>query len=110
MKADLELIEGAMIITPRERVDSAVAPAFERIAREALHRARKRVVVDFGAIDYVSSAGLRVMLIIAKESRAQNLAFVLCGMRPEVLKVFETTGLVNILRIAPDRSTALQSA
>lgn len=110
MKADLELIEGAMVVTPRERIDSAVAPAFERLAMEAVDRARKRVIVDFAAIDYISSAGLRVVLVAAKASRTHNLAFVLCGMRPDVLKVFETTGLANILHIAADRSAALQSA
>jgi len=110
MKADLELIKGAMIVTPRERVDSAVAPAFELIAMDAVHRARKRVVIDFSAVDYISSAGLRVMLVVAKESRACNLAFVLCGLRPDVLKVFETTGLAGLLSIASDRSAALRSA
>ena len=110
LKADLESIEGAMVVTPRERIDSAVAPAFEHVVMEAVDRARKRVVVDLATIDYISSAGLRVMLVVAKKSRALGLVFVICGMRPEVLKVFETTGLVSILRIVPDRSTALQSA
>src|SRR5262245_13374455 len=108
MNADLELIEGAIIVTPRERVDSDVAAAFEQVAMEAVHRARKRVVVDFSAIDYVSSAGLRVMLVLAKESRARDLDFVLCGLRPDVLKVFETTGLAQLLCIAADRTAALQ--
>ena len=76
-------------------------------ALEAVRGKPARLVIDLDAIDYISSAGLRVLLLAAKESRGIGVVCVLCGLRAPVLKLFETTGLIKIITILPNRMAAL---
>ena len=109
MKIHRERAGDALLLVPGERIDSTSAPEFERIARETVRDEPAALVVDLAGVDYISSAGLRVVLMAAKESRARGVRFALCGLHPEVLKLFETTGLSRILTIVPDRAAALAS-
>lgn len=58
-----------------------------------------KVVLDFSEVSYVSSAGLRIVLMAAKRVQQVNGAFALCSLNPEIQKIFEISGLVRILRI-----------
>jgi anti-anti-sigma factor len=107
MKIDRDRVGEAVVLMPRGRIDTAAAADFERAALEAVRGEAKLCVIDLGEVDYITSAGLRVVLMAAKESRARRNEYALCGLRPEVLKLFETTGLARILRIVPDRAAAL---
>jgi anti-sigma B factor antagonist len=69
----------------------------------------KKLVVDMARVEYVSSAGLRVLLSAAKKSNAQGGRLVLCGLQPYVLEVFEVAGFTSIFQITPDASAALAS-
>ncbi|MFH1035477.1 MAG: STAS domain-containing protein [Pseudomonadota bacterium] len=69
----------------------------------------KKLVVDMGLVEYVSSAGLRVLLSAAKKSGALGGRLVLCGLQPYVLEVFEVAGFTSIFQITPDAAAALAS-
>lgn len=107
MKVDRERAGAAIILVPRERVDSAGAPSFEQLVLDVVREAPAQIVIDLGVVEYISSAGLRVLLVAAKESRSRDIDCVLCAMRPEVRKLFDTTGLSRILTIVADRAAAL---
>jgi anti-anti-sigma factor len=109
MKVDRELHGDDIVLVPRERIDSAVALAFEEIAELAVADATTRVIFDFSALDYISSAGLRVVLKTAKQCRTARLGFVLCGLAPPIAKTFEITGLSNLLTIVRDRTAAFDT-
>jgi anti-sigma B factor antagonist len=109
MRIDRDQCGSATILTPHERIDSSSAADLEQIALQIVRSRPARLVVDLHAIDYISSAGLRVVLLAAKESRATGVVCVLCGLQPAVLKVFETTGLTRILTIVTDRAVALET-
>lgn len=68
---------------------------------------RPALVLDFAGLEYISSAGLRVMLKIAKQSRADGGKLALCGLAPQVREVFDISGFSTILSIHTDRSAAL---
>lgn len=70
----------------------------------------RRVVIDFAALDYISSAGLRVVLMTAKRAKQGKGTLVLCGLQPHVKEVFEISGFLKILEVAPDRLAALAQA
>jgi anti-anti-sigma factor len=107
MKIDREEIGNTIVLTPRERIDNAAAQDFQLITLEAVRGKPARLVIDLDAIDYIASAGLRVLLLAAKESRAIGVVCALCSPRPPVLKLFETTGLIRIFTILPNRMAAL---
>ena len=65
------------------------------------------LVLDLAGLDYVSSAGLRVLLKAAKEARAAGSRFALAGLRPAVREVFEVSGFFAVLTAYPTRAEAL---
>lgn len=95
----------AAIVVPVGRVDSATAKAFEAQLLQVVHGAAVRIVVDFSELDYISSAGLRVVLVGAKMTRSPR-KFALCGMKPHIREIFDVSGFAKILSILPDRESA----
>ena len=68
------------------------------------------VIIDCGALDYVSSAGLRVFLLAARASQRAGIPFALCALKPAVREVFELSGFSRIITVHADRPTALAQA
>ena len=106
MEIQEETIGSATILVPLSRVDSATAKAFEARVIAAVGTGVARIVIDFSRLDYISSAGLRVVLVGAKMTRAPR-KFALCGMKPQIREVFDVSGFSKILAIHPDRDAAL---
>lgn len=86
------------------RLDSLTAPEVE--AKLLWLIAQGPVVADLGAVRYVSSAGLRVLLKAAKEAKAAAAGFAVCGMQAAVREVFEVSGFDKIIQAFPDRAAA----
>lgn len=57
------------------------------------------MILDFDKLDFVSSAGLRVLLLIQKKSKALNGSLVIKNVKPEIQEVFDMTGFSDILTI-----------
>ena len=71
-----ENIEGeALILSPVGRIDSSTSAQFQEIALGKISDGHGRMVMDFAKVDYISSAGLRVILMAAKRCKAANGAF-----------------------------------
>ena len=96
-----------VIIDVRGRVDSNTARAFEEKLLGAVVPADPALVVDCTQLDYISSAGLRVMLMAAKKVRAAKGRLALCGLRPHVREVFDVSGFSSLFLIHPARDAAL---
>jgi anti-sigma B factor antagonist len=99
-----------IVVTPRGRLDSASAKAFEESLMRVAAAEKPAVVVDFTDLDYISSAGLRVLLMAAKRTKAAHGALVLCGLKPHVREVFDVSGFSTLFTIETDRATALETA
>jgi anti-sigma B factor antagonist len=57
------------------------------------------LLFDFSALDYISSAGLRVMLSAQKRVNALGAAMKITGAKPEVKEIFEVTGFTGIMTL-----------
>jgi anti-sigma B factor antagonist len=101
-----EVIGDATIVVPLARVDSSTAKAFEARMLAVVNSGAAKIVVDFGELDYISSAGLRVVLVGAKMTRGGR-KFALCSMKPHIREVFDVSGFAKILAIYPDRESVL---
>jgi anti-anti-sigma factor len=99
----------ALILCLQGRLDSANAKALEAALLAPVQAGEKLVVLDLSALDYISSAGLRVVLIAAKQQKAKQGRFALCGLRDEIREVFEISGFAKILDIRPTRKEILAS-
>ena len=103
-----EQADGVMVLVPIARVDSATAKAFEGRVLAAVNTGAAKIIIDFAELDYISSAGLRVVLVGAKMTRAPR-KFALCGMKPHIREIFDVSGFARILTILPDRAAALSA-
>jgi anti-anti-sigma factor len=100
----------ALVIAPRGRVDSVSSGELERRVITWLDRGARRMVIDLSGVEYISSAGLRVLLLAAKRLQPPQGALVLCGPGPGVLAVLELAGLTSLFAIEPDRGQAVERA
>ena len=79
------------------RLDTVSAPQLEGELRTAVNGVRE-LVFDLEKLDYVSSAGLRVLLSAQKVMNRQG-GMTIRNVKPEILEIFEVTGFVDILNI-----------
>lgn len=99
MTLDQERRDDILILRPVGRLDSASSPDLERAVLEALDGGTKRMVFDLADMDYVSSAGLRVILLAGKKLRAGQGKLALAGMRETVREVFEMSGFLTLFAV-----------
>lgn len=89
------------------RLDSGSAqPAEESFAR-LLGSGAAHLAIDLSKLEYISSAGLRVLLVVAKKMQQANRKVVLFGLGPNVREVFSISGFDTIFAIEDDLAAAV---
>lgn len=101
-----EKIGKVTVVAPVGRVDSNSAREFESVLLPLFDQGGP-VIVDFAALDYISSAGLRVLLLAARRSKATATPLALAGMSKAVDEVFKISGFAKLFQIHPARAEAL---
>ena len=71
-------------------------------------QARRKVLLDFGHVRFLTSAMLGVLIALHKKSQAIKGKLVICGLRPDLKKIFAITKLDSILEFADDEADALK--
>ena len=113
MKLRTETLALTTLVIPEGRLDFGAAAGFQQRVEEALAgsgTAPAAVIIDCTALDYVSSAGLRVFLLAARASQRAGIPFALCALQPAVREVFELSGFSRMIAVHADRPTALARA
>lgn len=99
-----------VIVKLAGRLDSSAAqPAEESFAR-VLASGTPRLAIDMSKLEYISSAGLRVLLVVAKKVQQANGKVVLFGLVPNVREVFSISGFDRIFSIQPEAAAAVAAA
>jgi anti-anti-sigma factor len=98
--------EQQRVFSPKGRIDGTNAAATEKELLAFLDSGEPRIVIDLGAVDYLSSAGLRVLLVAAKAARARAGKVVLAAPRPPVLEVLTMSGFDRIMSLEADVASA----
>lgn len=111
MASDIEVAEereeNALVLIPAGRIDSGNARAFESLVTERISAGEHRIIVDFSRLDFISSSGLRVLLIAAKTLKIHKGAIALCSMKDHIKEVFQISGFDRIIPIRDTRQSAL---
>lgn len=89
----------ALIVKISGRMDAVTAPEFEKALHAWIDEREKHFVVDLSSLEYISSAGLRSILVIAKKLKAINGKIALAAMEESVNEVFEISGFNSIIPI-----------
>jgi|SRR5438874_74202 len=99
---------GTVAVAPAGRIDTTTAPVLERHLTALLEAGERRIVVDFSGVDYISSAGLRVMLLLARALGGGKGVLVLCGMGDAVRHVFHLAGFLPLFTVRDSREAAMR--
>lgn len=99
-KATVVMIEG--------RLDSSTSGELEKKLLTIMDAGEKNIVVDFAGMDYISSAGLRVLLMAAKKTSKLGGKVVLAALSANVKEVFDIAGFTSIFTIAASQQKALE--
>ncbi|HVH84608.1 MAG TPA: STAS domain-containing protein [Steroidobacteraceae bacterium] len=109
MNLRIEALAEATYVIPEGRLDFAAAPGFQEAIEQVMGGAARppAVIIDGAALEYVSSAGLRAVLLGARAAQRAGIPFALCALQPAVREVFELSGFTRIITVQADRATAL---
>jgi len=102
--------KNTIIIRPVGRLDSTTSPEFEKGLAEYLKSPASHLLLDFDELDYISSAGLRVVLNAAKVFREVEWRFAACNMQDHVREVFEISGFDSFIAIYDSVNGFIESA
>ena len=97
MTIDVKKTTDQVTIEVAGRLDTTTAPALEKAISESI-QVEKHLILDFKALEYISSAGLRVLLGTQKKMQKIGSMKVL-NVCDEIMEIFEMTGFVDILVI-----------
>ena len=108
MKFEDGVVGNAVVVSVEGRVDAANADLFEAHCRHTLARHNgKNLVLGFGSVSYLSSAGLRAVLSLDKQVKAAGGKLVLFGIRGAVREIFQLAGFLNLFPITDTLEQAL---
>lgn len=88
---------GKAVIMPEGRLDTVTAPQMEGIIKEIIPEISE-LILDFKNLEYISSAGLRILLS-AQKAMNMHGKMTLCNVNETIMEIFEVTGFSEILTI-----------
>lgn len=107
MEIGHEQVGAVSVLAPVGRLDTDSAGDLELALADLQAVDARHFVLDFAKIGYVSSAGLRVLLMTARALDGGKGSLRLCGLNPQVRQVFDIAGFTRMFQIFADRGAAL---
>ena len=89
-------------------LDSNTSQEAEKFLNDLLGQQAKKILVDFEKLDYISSAGLRVLLSTAKQLKTVDGKLRLCNLNETVQEIFDMSGFSTILEVFRTEAQALE--
>ncbi len=109
MQINVRKDQDLLIVSVDGRMDTVSAPGFQQKMEELLNQGEKRIIMDFGSLEYVSSAGLRSILFAAKKAKAAGGAVACCALQTMVKKVFDVSGFTTMIPVFDSVEEALKT-
>ena len=110
MELSVKRFADALVLSPTGRIDHGSAEAFRGALAPHLERCaagQDQVVLDLSGVDYISSAGLRILMLAKKQAKAQGGSFAVAGLQPAVKEIFEISRFTVIFDIFATARDAL---
>ena len=110
METDVTLERGMVVVAVAGRIDFAVAAEFEARVRPFLNVEEIRgLILDIAEVTYVSSGGLRVMLMASRALTRRSGGFAVCSPSGAIRGLIKGAGFSDMLNVHDDRESALDS-
>src|SRR5690348_291346 len=97
----------ALTLALKGRLDASSSGSLEEKVLKHIEGGERRIIIDFAQLDYISSVGLRVLMLASKRLKPVGGRLVLCALQPAVRQVFDIAGFSTILAIVDTRDQAV---
>lgn len=108
IKIQEEEDQGVHIVRIEGRMDAPSTPTLEKKLSEKINNGKIKIVLDFAKVNYLSSAGMRLLLSTTKKLKGGEGGLHLCSVSEEVMEIIKMAGFERIIRIFPTEQEALQ--
>jgi anti-anti-sigma factor len=108
--ARIESVQNIPVVVMPGRLDTGSMPAFDAQMAPLLTEPHRRILLDMGAVTFISSLGLRSLLKLIKHAAASGGRAALFAVPAPILEVIEMTGFSSLVDLYPDRASALSSS
>ncbi|HVY71605.1 MAG TPA: STAS domain-containing protein [Verrucomicrobiae bacterium] len=98
-----------LVLTVKGDLNSHTSPQFEQVLLPAIDSGQSLVLIDAAGMNYISSAGLRVILKARQKLAPKKGKMAICSLPPMVQDVFEMAGFSGVLPLAKTRADALRA-
>ncbi len=109
MQMDSTVVDDVTVVKMHGNLDTQTSPDALKELERLIDEGAGNILCDFGEVEYVSSAGLRVLLATAKKLGTSGGELRVCRMNSVVKDVFEISGFVTIIKIFETESEALKN-
>ena len=99
--------KNAVVVSIKGRMDAVSSPEFEKELSELMAEGEKNFIIDFGELDYISSAALRSILVTVKKIEKKEGKLLLSELKDMVKEVFEISGFTAIIPVYESVESAL---
>ena len=90
------------------RLDAVSSPTAERKVFDYINKGQQKLLIDFSGVDYLSSAGMRMLLSVSKKLKTLAGKLVLCSVTLNVMDVLKMSGFDHVLEIAMTEEDGLR--
>jgi len=104
-----DTLANGVVVRLQGRLDSATSAEAEKSLLALIDGGATKVVLDLSQLDMVTSAGLRVLLVVARRLKRADGKLALFALQPLVREIFETSGFTNVLSVVDAEAEALAS-
>jgi len=101
--------DDATILKLEGRLDTNTASSFENKLMGLINNNEHKIVIDFTQLDFISSSGLRVLLMAGKKLKTVNGKLGLCALREHVKEVFDVAGFTMLFTMFPNQEEAIKN-
>jgi anti-sigma B factor antagonist/stage II sporulation protein AA (anti-sigma F factor antagonist) len=96
------------ILKFKGRLDAITSPKIEKRVFESINNGQHQILLNFAEVDYLSSAGMRMLLATTKKLKSLSGKLVLCSVNPSVMDILRMSGFDHVLEITADQEMALR--
>lgn len=96
------------VISPDGHLDAQTEEQFQYSVMKNIHDGETSILLDFSKLEYISSAGLRAILIVAKQQKETGGKLGVSGLQPNVAEVFSVSGFDKIVDVYSDLNAGLE--
>jgi anti-sigma B factor antagonist len=101
-------VDGVQVISIEGSIDSNTAPAVQEQVLAAME-GKGKVVLDMSKVNYLSSAGLRMLLLMYRQMKSTNGRLVLVGVAEEIVDVMRSTGFADFFIMADNLDSGIKA-